>query len=166
MHSPFTKITYILTFPFTSLEQFLRAIWDAVSQAIVLILLQIELKSQLPCCAFSLSQHKVDQRFLSFDAQYSLYPSLALVLLPEKQIFGFCYLNLKNWNHPLVGIEPKDTTKPESRRRKDLSRAASKEDTGDLSESRVWWQQSWGSLRLRIYAYPWRRLSRGEFSTG
>ena len=62
---------------------------------------------------------------------------MALVLLPEKQIFGFCYLNLKNWNHPLVGIEPKDITKPESRRRKDLSHAASKEDTGDLSESRV-----------------------------
>ena len=37
----------------------------------------------------------------------------------------------------MVGVEPKDTTKPKSRRRKDLSQAASKENTGDLSESSV-----------------------------
>ena len=47
MYSPFTKITCILTFPPASLEQFLRAIWEAVSQAIVLILPQIKLNSQL-----------------------------------------------------------------------------------------------------------------------
>ena len=57
MHSPFTKITYILTFPPASLEQFLRAIWDAVSQAAVLILPQIKLNSQLSRCAFFLSPH-------------------------------------------------------------------------------------------------------------
>ena len=36
--TPFHKITYILTFPSTSLEQFLRAIRNAVSQAMALIL--------------------------------------------------------------------------------------------------------------------------------
>ena len=33
---PFSKITHILTYPLTSLEQFLRAIWEAVSWPIVL----------------------------------------------------------------------------------------------------------------------------------
>ena len=47
MYSPFTKITYILTFLPPSLEQFLRAFWNAVSWAIVLILPQIKLDSQL-----------------------------------------------------------------------------------------------------------------------
>ena len=35
-----------------SLEQFLRAIWGAVSQAVVLILLQIKFNSQVSLCAF------------------------------------------------------------------------------------------------------------------
>ena len=52
MYSPFTKITRILTFPHTSLEKFLRALWDAVSQVIAHILPQIKLSSQLSCCAF------------------------------------------------------------------------------------------------------------------
>ena len=52
IYSPFTKITHILTFPHTSLEKFLRALWDAVSQVIVHILPQIKLSSQLSCCAF------------------------------------------------------------------------------------------------------------------
>ena len=57
LYSPFTKITYILTFPPTSLEQFPRGIWNAVSQAEVLILPQIKLNSELSCCAiFFLSQ--------------------------------------------------------------------------------------------------------------
>lgn len=34
--TPFAQVTYILTSPFTSLEQFLRAVWKAVSWAIVL----------------------------------------------------------------------------------------------------------------------------------
>ena len=50
MYSTFTKITYILTFPSTHLEEFLRAVWDTVSLATVLILLQIRLNSQLSCC--------------------------------------------------------------------------------------------------------------------
>ena len=52
LYSPFTKITYILTFSLTSLEQFLRAIWGAVSWAAVLILPQMKLNLQLSCCAF------------------------------------------------------------------------------------------------------------------
>ena len=53
MYSPFTKITYILTSPRpASLEQFLRALRNAVSRAAVLILPQIKLNSQHSCCAF------------------------------------------------------------------------------------------------------------------
>ena len=37
----------------------------------------------------------------------------------------------------LLGVEPKDTAKPKIRRRKDLFLAASKENTGDLSQSNV-----------------------------
>ena len=47
MYSPFTKITHILTFSPASLEQFLRAISDAVSWAAVLILPQIKLNLHL-----------------------------------------------------------------------------------------------------------------------
>ena len=35
----------------------------------------------------------------------------------------------------MVGVEPKDTTKPKSRKRKDLLLAAGKESLGDLSQS-------------------------------
>ena len=54
MYSTLTKITYILTFPSTHLEEFFRAVWDTVSLAAVLIWLQIKLNSQLSCCAFFL----------------------------------------------------------------------------------------------------------------
>ena len=50
--SPFTKIAYILTLPPTPLERYFRAIWNAVSQAAVLILPQIKLTSQLLGCAY------------------------------------------------------------------------------------------------------------------
>ena len=43
----------------------------------------------------------------------------------------------ENWVLLLVGVEPKDTTKPKIWRRKDLLLAASKENTGDLSQSSV-----------------------------
>ena len=46
-------------------------------------------------------------------------------LLPEK------------WVLFLVGVESKDSTKPKSGKRKDLLLAASKENTGGLSQSRV-----------------------------
>ena len=52
VYSPFTKITYILTFPPVSLEQFFRSIWNAVSWAVVLIFPRIKLNSQLSCCGF------------------------------------------------------------------------------------------------------------------
>ena len=51
-YSSFTQITYILTFPPTSLEQFLRDIWNAVSWSIVLIFPQIKPNSQLWPCTF------------------------------------------------------------------------------------------------------------------
>ena len=44
--------TIFLVFPPTSLELFLRAIWDAVSWAAVLILPQIKLNLKLSCFAF------------------------------------------------------------------------------------------------------------------
>ena len=40
----------------TSLEQFLGAIWSAISQAAVLILPQVKFNSQLSCCASFFSQ--------------------------------------------------------------------------------------------------------------
>ena len=39
------------------------------------------------------------------------------------------------WVHLLIGVEPKDTTKPKSGRRKDSLLAAGREDLGDLSQS-------------------------------
>ena len=45
MYSCSTKIIYKLTFPIACLEQFLRAIWNAVSWAIVLILPWIKYNS-------------------------------------------------------------------------------------------------------------------------
>ena len=39
--------------------------------------------------------------------------------------------------HLLVGMEPKDTTKPKIRKRKDLLLVASKENTRDVSQSSV-----------------------------
>ena len=46
----------ILTFSSTSLEQFLGAIWDAMSWAIVFILPRIKLSLPLSCCGFFLSR--------------------------------------------------------------------------------------------------------------
>ena len=43
----------------------------------------------------------------------------------------------KNWVCLLVGVEPQDTTKPKSRRRKDLLLAESKEKPRDVSQSSV-----------------------------
>ena len=63
------------------------------------------------CCPCSL---------LSFPWHWSL-----VGLLPE------------NWVRLLVGVEPKDTTKPKSGGRKDLLLAASKENTEDLSQISV-----------------------------
>ena len=51
MYYPFTKITYILTFPPASLEQFCRIIWGPISRAIVLILSSMKLNWKLSLCA-------------------------------------------------------------------------------------------------------------------
>ena len=56
--TPFTRITHTPTSPLISWEQFHGAIWEAVSQALVLILPPIKLYSQLSHCAFSFSQHQ------------------------------------------------------------------------------------------------------------
>ena len=49
---PSLKSHITLTYPPASLEQLLRALWNAVSWAIVLILPQIKLDSQFSHCAF------------------------------------------------------------------------------------------------------------------
>ena len=56
-----------------------------------------------------------------------------------KEMEGLCNRVLpKNWIYLLVGVKPKDTTKPEIRRRKNLLLfAASKDNTRDLSQSSV-----------------------------
>ena len=46
-----------------------------------------------------------------------------------------CYL--KNWVRLLVGIRPKDTTKPKGRRKGDVLLAGSKENMEDLSQRSV-----------------------------
>ena len=60
--SPFTKITYILTFLLASLEQFLRALWGAVSWAAVFTLPQTKFNLQISCCAIVLSWHQKEKR--------------------------------------------------------------------------------------------------------
>ena len=53
MHAPSFHQNHIYTdLSPASLESFLRPIWNAVSQAVVIILPQIELNSQLSHCAF------------------------------------------------------------------------------------------------------------------
>ena len=60
----------------------------------------------------------------------------------------------ENWVRLLVGVEPKDTTKAESGRRKDLLLAASKENTRDLSQSSVSPNSKVGEVfKLRVHAY-------------
>ena len=83
MHSPCTKIRYVLTFTSSSLEQFLRAIWGAVSWAIVLTLPQIRLNSQLSQCVFFLSWQCLVSE-VGRDDHQSVFPSLLprLLLLP------------------------------------------------------------------------------------
>ena len=69
-----------------------------------------------------------------------------------------------NWVCLLVGVKLKDTTKPNIGRRMALPLAASKEKTGVFPKAVSPQQQNWGSFKLRVHAYSWRGLSRGEFS--
>ena len=59
----------------------------------------------------------------------------------EEEVLPFAkfYLAMlpENWVRLLVGIEPIDTTKPKTGRRKDVLLAESKENTGDLFQSNV-----------------------------
>ena len=57
-HTPIAKAIYILTSPATSSKQFLRAIWEAVPQAIVLSKPQTKLNSQLSRCTFFFSSQQ------------------------------------------------------------------------------------------------------------
>ena len=66
-----------------SLEQFLTAIWDAVSQAIVLILPQIKVNSQVSHCAFFFSQQLWIPSNLSVDLveSYSYRPGFLRMMV-------------------------------------------------------------------------------------
>ena len=83
------------TAPATSLEQFLRAIWNAASQAIVLILPQIKLNSQLSHYTFLFS---IDIPSLS--PPFPALPSS----LPSKECSDVCILKKEFGN-------PKETPK-------------------------------------------------------
>ena len=74
IYSPFTKITYILSVPTTSLERFLRAIWGAVSWTAILILPQTNLNSQPSHCTYF------------FSRQYHVWWPLNWVLSDEKLV--------------------------------------------------------------------------------
>ena len=62
---------------------------------------------------------------LHLDLAVSSTTVAGLRLLPE------------NWVRLLLGVKPKDTTKPKSGGRKDLLLAASKENTGDLFQRNI-----------------------------
>ena len=53
----------------------------------------------------------------------------------------------------MVHINPKDTAKPKSRRRKYLFLAASKENPGDLSQSSASPTAKLGSFKLVVHVY-------------
>ena len=59
----------------------------------------------------------------------------------------------KNWVPLLVGVEPKDTTKPKIGRRKDLLLAVRKENTGDLSQSSVSLNSKTGEVLSQEYVH-------------
>ena len=64
----------------TSLEQFLRTIWEAVSQSIVLILPQIKLNSQFSRCAFfsvdKLFIHSINIYLMLLQGYYNIWNSM------------------------------------------------------------------------------------------
>ena len=100
--------------PTTSLVQFLRAIWGAISQAAVLILPQINLNSKLSCCASFFSRHSVRvvcacmlRRSVVSD---SLWPHGLLCLLcpwnsPSKNARGGRHF-LPQWKFLIQGSNP------------------------------------------------------------
>ena len=68
----------------------------------------------------------------------------------------------KNWVRLLVGIKPKDTTKPKIGRRKDLLLAATKENTGGLSQSSV----SSNSKIGEVLSYGYIHIPEGAWAVG
>lgn len=52
-----------------------------------------------------------------------------------------------------LGVEPKVTTKPTNWRRKELLLSASEENTGASPKQCLPEHHSWGSFKLRVYAY-------------
>ena len=69
-----------------------------------------------------MAELRLEPKILDFEISFFLSKSLVL---------------LENWIFLLVDVKLKDTTKPKSRRRKDLFLAASKENTRDLSQSSI-----------------------------
>ena len=90
MHVPplFSKSTHILTFLLSSLEWFFRAIWNAASQAIVFILPQIKLNSQLLGCAYFLSWHHVLKKAQTTYSQLKSLKNLSQVSFFNYQLLS------------------------------------------------------------------------------
>ena len=88
----------------TSVEQFLRAIWGAVSQATICILPQIKLNLQLSCCPIFLSRQEVPKMNKGF-SPYSpswlcpepCLPPLSRTSFPLMLILPTCRLTGTRW---------------------------------------------------------------------
>ena len=107
-----TKITYILTFPSTSLEQLLRAIWNAVSCAIVLILSQIKLKSQLSRCAFFCSWQKKSEEVFCFYKNRIKVKIAFNVSFAGSLCRGITQSNVKEWHRQAPSLGTTLSIKP------------------------------------------------------
>ena len=70
----------------------------------------------------------------------------------------------ENWAHLLVGVRPNDTTKPEIKRREDSLLFQLRRTPVIFPKAVSLEQQNWGSFKLRVHAYSWRGLGKGEFS--
>ena len=104
--------------------------------------------------------------FSNYLYNYPIMPSKTCGFNDHLRVSESLGLLLKTWVSLLVGVEPKDTTKQKSGRRKILLLGASKENTRDISQSSVSPKQHnyLGIFKLRMYAYLWRGLSKGELN--
>ena len=92
----------------------------------------------------------------SFSQSFTLYTlSHCFGNLLKQRAWWCC--KPKNWAHLFVGVKIKDTTKSKIRRRKGLFLAASKENTGELSQSSVSLNSKIGvhgvHFKLRVHTY-------------
>ena len=97
------KLLHILVLPLTSLEQFLRVIWNAVSQAWVLtFVLQIKHNSQLLGCAF----FSVDNSDLGMHTDVLVFHSTLSLLLELLILISLGYFTapLSHWTTALGGL--------------------------------------------------------------